>query len=114
LSTQNTLKSDLSDIKEQWKGLDPKVKFLDTMALAGVGLFIIAFLIVSIADVKPTVSNVSMMIYPAIIAGYSHVFRLKIAEDSENHEKARKDFIKLTAVTTLLVLFSFLYSAIVS
>ena len=114
MSAQNTLKSDLSDLKEQWKGLDPKVRFLDTMALAGVGLFIIAFLIVSIGNIRTTVSNVSMMIYPAIIAGYAHVFRMKITEDSENYEKARKDFIKLTAITTILVLFTFHYSAIVS
>ena len=114
MSAQNTLKSDLSDLKQQWKDLDPKLRFLDTMAVAGVALFVIAFLIISIANVKTSVSNVSMMVYPAIIAGYTHVFRMKISEDSENYEKARKDFIKLTALTTILVLFGFLYSAIVS
>lgn len=114
MSVQNTLKSDLSDLKQQWKDLDPKIRFLDTMAIVGVVLFVIGFLIISVANVKTTVSNVSMMAYPAIIAGYTHVFRMKISEDSENFEKARKDFIKLTAFTTVLVLFSFLYSAIVS
>ena len=84
------------------------------MAIIGVALFVIGFLIISVAKVKTSVSNVSMMIYPAIIAGYAHVLRMKISEDSENFEKARKDFIKLTAVTTILVLFGLLYSAIVS
>jgi amino acid transporter len=73
-------------------------------------LFGISYVVISILEIPQTVTNMMFMIYPAIIAGYSFVFRVKLSKEEENKAAARKEYIMLVSITTFLVLISFLYS----
>ena len=110
MSSVNNLKNDLRQIKDHWKQLDSKVRFLDLVTIASVVLFGVSFFFIYLFDIPLIISNVALVIYPAVIAGYTFVYRSQLNDADTDHEKARKEYLWLVAVITLLVMSTFLYS----
>ncbi|OLS26201.1 MAG: hypothetical protein HeimC2_16130, partial [Candidatus Heimdallarchaeota archaeon LC_2] len=68
-----------------------------------------SFFYIYLFDIPLIISNVALVIYPAVIAGYTFVYRSQLNEVDIDHEKARKEYFWLIGVITLLVMSTFLY-----
>lgn len=106
------LTKDLSQIKKEWYAEDSTVRLLDLISLFGIMIFGVTFIVVSVMAIIPTLTNMAFMIYPIIISGYTFTLRSKLSNPDVDNKAARKEFLGLVSITTLLVLFTFVYSAI--
>ena len=111
MSSIEGLKKDLSTIKNQWTKLDSTIKFLDVVTIASITIFTFSFFYVYFLSVPLIVTNVAFMIYPAIVAGYVFIYRSKLSDPEVDKESARKEFLLSIVVITLIILFSFVYTA---
>lgn len=109
MSSLENLKTDLRQIKEHWYGLDSKIRFLDLITIVSVALFGVSFFLIYLFDIPLIITNVAFVIYPAVIAGYTFVYRSQLNEENADQDKARKEYLWSVVVITLLVLSTFLY-----
>ena len=109
MSSVDNLKNDLRQIKDHWSQLDSKVRFLDLVTIASVVLFGVSFFYVYLFDIALIITNIAFVIYPAVIAGYTFVYRSQLSEADTDHEKARKEYVWSVTIITLIVLSTFLY-----
>ncbi len=109
MSSLDNLKTDLQQIKDHWNGLDSNIRFLDLVTIVSVALFGVSFFLVFLFDIPLIITNVAFVIYPAVIAGYTFVYRSQLNEEDADPDKARKEYLWSVAIITLIVLSTFLY-----
>ena len=113
MSSLENLKNDLRVVKDHWNGLDSKVRFLDLVTIAAVAMFGVSFFFVYLFDIPLIITNSALVIYPAVIAGFTFVLRSQLNDENADHEKARKDYLWTAVVITLIVLSTFLYAPVI-
>ncbi|MDH5402971.1 MAG: hypothetical protein OEZ01_12450 [Candidatus Heimdallarchaeota archaeon] len=112
MSFKETVKKDFTLMKGEWNKMHPALKSLDLISLAGVLLFGISFLTVSIFDVAQTESNMGFMMYPIFIAGFTQLYRVKLAENKEDKAVLRRNYILQVGLVTLLVILLIIYGIV--
>ncbi len=112
MSIVKEVKKDLGLVKNHWVELDSRIKLLDKMAVLQIFLFALGFIFVSAFEIKQTVSNSAMMMFPVVMAGIMFVYRSRLSRDINEANEARKEYILFSFLFLGLVLMTFVYTVI--
>lgn len=109
----DNIKSDMKAVRGYWQGLDSRVRFLDTMSIAQILLFVLSYVLMSALKVTKTVSNTAMMTFPIFMTGITFVFRSRLQKDIEEDRdtsSGRREFIMFSLLFIALVAMTFVYT----
>jgi len=114
MSTNTSLSEDFGKLRDEWMELDPTLRFLDLISIFLVALFGIGYILINVFDIKMTVSNDALLIFPLILAGYTFVLSSKLGKEEYDNSQAKKEFYILVGMTLGLVILTFIYSIILN
>ena len=102
----NVTSSFINDVKliiNSWKK-QPKInRLLDLTSVLGIIVFLILFILLKVLHIDPTIGNVSIVIYPLLVAGATSTLRTQIAENPESKDKALYHWLVMLIAFTILV-----------
>lgn len=103
MSLRQNLGETFRNIRKEYAKTEFSDKMLDLISIAGVVLFLVAFLSVFISE-KFNVVNIVFIIYPLGIAGVSAAFRMRKRDRPEDNEKLFRDWILIISTFTVIAI----------